>query len=84
MNFLPENWQLFIFLSSLSLSLKVTLFSKSSYLTVHIKINYEIACIGKFSEKKDEDVPRTIATAKMEPFVELVCSRQLISQKTPT
>ena len=33
------------------LPLNVTLFSKSSYLTVRIKINYESGCIGKFSEK---------------------------------
>ena len=28
------------------------LFSKSPYLTVNIKINYETGCIGRFSEKK--------------------------------
>ena len=33
------------------LSLNVTLFSKDLYLTVHIKINYEAGCIGRFFEK---------------------------------
>ena len=36
------------------LSLNVTLFSKSPYLTAHIKINYEAGCIRKFSEKKKQ------------------------------
>ena len=37
------------------LSLNVTLFSKSPYLTAHIKINYEAGCIRKFSEKKTKN-----------------------------
>ena len=35
----------------ISLPLNLTLFSRSLYLTAHIKINYETGCIGKFSEK---------------------------------
>ena len=32
------------------LPLNVTLFSKSSNLTTHIKVNYETGCIGRCSE----------------------------------
>ena len=49
----------------------MTLFSKSPYLTAHIKINYETSCIGKFSEKH-RDVSRIITTANMELFVALL------------
>ena len=41
------NFHIFI----IPLPLNVILFSKSSYLTVHIKINYETGCTGRFSEK---------------------------------
>ena len=40
-----------LFIIPLSLSLSFTLFSKSSYLTANIKINYEIGFIGRSSEK---------------------------------
>ena len=53
------------------LLLCVTLFSKSPYLTAHIKINYETGCTGRLSEKKTE---RCIAIAKMVLFVALVSS----------
>ena len=33
------------------LPLNVTLFSKDLYLTAHIKINYEVGCIGRLFEK---------------------------------
>ena len=52
---------------NIPLHLNVRLFSKTLYLTAHIKINYEIGCI------------RTIATAKMELFVALVRSFQLLT-----
>ena len=39
----------------ITLSLNVTLFSKSPYLTAHIEINYETGCIGKFSEKNNNN-----------------------------
>ena len=41
------NFHIFI----IHLPLNVTLFSKSRYLTVHIKINYAPLCIGRFSGK---------------------------------
>ena len=41
------NFHIFI----IPLLLNVTLFSKSHYLTAHIKINYETGCIGRFFEK---------------------------------
>ena len=61
------------------LSLNVTLFSKSLYLTVHIKTNYEKRCISRFSEKKHKGVFKTIATAKMELFVALSISFQRLT-----
>ena len=54
--------------------LNVTLFPKRSYFTAHIKKIYETGCIGRFFQKKQKDVSRTIATAKMELFVALVSS----------
>ena len=57
----------------LPLPLKVTLFSKSPYLTAHIKINYETGCIGRFSGKTQRST-QSITTAKMELFVELASS----------
>ena len=44
-------------ISIIPLPLNVILFSKSSYLTVHIKINYETGCTGRFSEKNTEMYP---------------------------
>ena len=44
------NFHIFI----ISLPLKVTLFSKSPYLTAHVKTNYETGWIGKISEKNTE------------------------------
>ena len=41
------NFHIFI----ISLPLNVTLFSKSPYLTAHVKINYKTGCIGRFPEK---------------------------------
>ena len=58
---------------TIPLSLNVTLFLKSLYLAAHIKINYETGCFGRFSEK-NTDVSRTIAAAKMEFLMSLVCS----------
>ena len=40
----------------LPLPLNVTLFSKSPYLTAHIKINYETGCIGRFSENTQRSI----------------------------
>ena len=56
------NFHIFI----IPLPLKVTLFSKSPYLTAHVKINYEAVCIGRFT--------LTITAAKMELFVSIVSS----------
>ena len=53
----------------ISFPLNVTLFSKSPYLTPHMKINYETGCIVL---KRQRDISRTIATAKMEFFVAIV------------
>ena len=36
------------------LTLNVTLFSKSPYLTTHIKIDYETGCTGRSSEEKTQ------------------------------
>ena len=60
-------------ISIITIPLNVTLFSKSPYLTTHIKTNHETGCIGSFSEKNRE-VFSTIVTAKMELFVALVSS----------
>ena len=57
------------------------IFSKSPYLTAHIKINYETGCIGRFS-KKNRDVSRTIVTAKMELYEALVSSVQPLTNFT--
>ena len=65
-----KNFYVFI----IPLPLKVTLFSKSCYLTVYIKFDYETGWFGRFSTKRD--VSRTITTANMELFVELVSSFQ--------
>ena len=46
MNSLPQNFYIF----TIPLSLNVTLFSKSPYVTAHIKINYKTGCIGRFSK----------------------------------
>ena len=59
----------------------MALFPKSPYLTAHIKTNYETGCIGRFSEK-NRDVSRTIPTAKMELFLELVTNFQLLTYFT--
>ena len=69
----PEltNFPIFIIL----LPLNVTLFSKSPYLTVHIKINYETGCMGRFL-KKHKNASRTIAAAKIELFETLASSVQ--------
>ena len=55
----------------------VTLFSKSPYLIVNIKINYGTGCIGRFSEKRD--LSKNIATSKMELFVALFISFQSLT-----
>ena len=47
------NFHIFI----IPLPLNVTSFSKSPYLTAHIKINYETGCIGRISEKNTEMYP---------------------------
>ena len=67
-----RNFHIFI----ISLPLKVTLFSKSPYLTAHVKINYETGCIRSFL-KNQRDVSKTIATDKMELFALLVASSYL-------
>ena len=54
-NTLSQNWQNFyIFLNIFPLNL--TLFSKIPYLTPRLKINYEIGCTGKFSEKSHRHI----------------------------
>ena len=58
--------------------MNVTLVSKTAYLTAHFKINYKTGCIGKVSEKH-RDASWTIAAAKMELFVALVSSFQLLT-----
>ena len=65
----PKLTHFYVFI--IPLPLNVTLFSKSPYLTAHIKINYEAGCIGSF-RKKYRDISRTIVIAKMELFVALV------------
>ena len=45
----PKLTNFYVFIIHLSLNL--TLFSKSPYLTADIKINYETGCMGRFSEK---------------------------------
>ena len=64
---------------SLSLSLTVVLFSKSPHLTTHIKVNYELGCIG-FLKTKQREVFRTIVATKTELFVTLVASGYLTKQ----
>ena len=64
------------------LLLNLTLFSKSPYLTAHIKINYETGCMGRFSGGKKTQISRTIARAKMELFVALVSSFQPLTNFT--
>ena len=59
----------------ISLPLNMRLFSKSPYLTAHIKIMKQIA-LEDFLKKKHIGVSRTNATAKMELFVVLVSSFQ--------
>ena len=51
-----------------------------------MKINYETGCITftQKKKKKDIDVSRTIATAKMELFVALVRSFQPLANFTKT
>ena len=60
----------------ISLPLNMRLFSKSPYLTAHIKIMKEIALEDFLKKKKHIGVSRTIATAKMELFVALFSSFQ--------
>ena len=74
MNFLPQNFHIFI----ISLPLSVTLLSKSYYLTALNKTG----CIGKFFEKINKDVPKTIVTANIELFVALVSSFQQLTNFT--
>ena len=64
------------------LPLNVTLSSRSPYFTAHIKINYDTGCTGRFSGKKHKDVSRIIATAKMNLFMALVSSFQLLTNFT--
>ena len=45
----PELTNFHIFI--IDVPLNVTLILKSRYLTVHVKINYETLCIGRFSGK---------------------------------
>ena len=61
------NFHVFI----IPLPLNVALISKNLYLFTRIEINNETGCIECFSEKKNRDVSRAIATAKMELFVTL-------------
>ena len=58
------------YISIIALPLNVTLFSKSPYLTPHIKINHESFL------RNPRDVSRTIATATIKLFVALVSSFQ--------
>ena len=73
--FAPKLTNFHIFVMTLPLNL--TLFSKSPYLTAHIKIN-ETSCNGRLSEKH-KDVSQTIATFKMVFFVALVRSFQSLT-----
>ena len=66
------NFHIFI----IRLPFNVTLYSESPYLTIHIKTNYETDNTGRFFEKKQRDISRTIATAKMLLFVALFNSFQ--------
>ena len=52
---------------------EASLFSKSPYLTAHIRINYEFIALEGFL-KNHRDMSRIIATAKIELFVALVSS----------
>ena len=64
---------------------RVTLFSKSSYLTAHNQIDHKTSCIGSFLKKKQQqqrDVSWNIATAKPELFVALVSSTQPLTNFT--
>ena len=71
----PELTNFHIFI--IPFPLNVALFSKSPYLTVHIKINYETGCMGRFL-KKHKNASRTIAAAKIELFETLASSVQLL------
>ena len=65
--------------------MRVTLFSKSPYLTAHNQIDHKTSCIGSFLKKKQQkqrDVSWTIATAKPELFVALVSSTQPLTNFT--
>ena len=73
------NFQIFI----IPLPLNVTLFSKSLYLTAHLKINYETGAPEGFL-KKQRGIHRTITTSKVELVVALFSGFQLIPQRTPS
>ena len=68
--------------------MRVTLFSKSPYLTAHNQIDHKTSCIGSFLKKKKKqqqqqrDVSWTIETAKTELFVALVGSTQSLTNFT--
>ena len=67
--------------------MRVTLFSKSPYLTAHNQIDHKTSCIGSFLKKKKQqqqqrDVSWTIETAKTELFVALVSSTQSLTNFT--
>ena len=60
------------------ISLRVTLFSKSPYLTAYIKL-LSNSCIGRFSEKKKM---QDDCNSKVELFVTLLSSFQLLTNFT--
>ena len=75
MNVLPQNWQIFIFYN-LSLSLNVTLFQR-----VLIWLQLKQVLLEGFL-RKHRDASMTIATSKMELFVALLSSFQLLTNFT--
>ena len=62
--------------------MNVILFSMSPYLFAHLNLNYEIGRTDMCSEKKHRDVSRTTETPKMELFVTLISSFQLLTNFT--
>ena len=72
------NFYIFI----IPLLLDVILFLTSSYLTSHIRINYETSCIGKFSENTQRCIQDHHRGSKMELFVALVSSFQPLTNFT--
>ena len=68
MNYLPQNWRDFL-IFIIPLTLNMTLFSKSPYLTAHIKIMKQAALKGFLKKQR---ASRTTATVKMKLFIFVV------------